>query len=60
MAQTNFTAADMYPKAVPAPQVTEEPKVSVSTKKAKKTVEPVAEAPVVEEVVEEEAPKDSE
>ena len=56
MAQTNFTAADMYPKAAIAKATHAAP----APKKAKKAVaEPVVEAPVVEEVIEE-APVDSE
>lgn len=44
MAQTNFTASDMYPKSAPAVVSTPAPKA------AKKKPEPVVEAPIVEEV----------
>lgn len=64
MAQTNFTAADMYPKATPVAK----PAAPAVKKAAPKKVEPVVAAPVVKEapVVEEapvaveEAPVDSE
>ena len=58
MAQTNFTAGDMYPKAAPAAPVA--PKVAPAPKKAKKVEEPVVETPVIEEAPTEEAPADSE
>lgn len=57
MAQTNFTAADMYPKASVAAATHAAPAPAV--KKAKKAAQPVVEAPVAEEIVEE-APVDSE
>jgi hypothetical protein len=54
MAQTNFTAGDMYPKAAPAPapapKKAEAP--APAPKKAVKKPEPVVEAPVVEEAEE--------
>lgn len=61
MAQTNFTAADMYPKASIAKGDHAAPVAASAPKKAKKVAapEPVVEAPVVEEVIEE-APVDSE
>lgn len=52
MAQTNFTAGDMYPKAV-KPVVVAAPEPTPAPKKAKKVVEePVA---VVEETIAEES-----
>jgi hypothetical protein len=50
MAQTNFTAGDMYPKAV-KPVVVSAP---AAPKKFAKKAEPVVEAPVVEETSAEE------
>jgi hypothetical protein len=49
MAQTNFTAGDMYPKAAPAsaPKKVEAP--APAAKKAFKKPEPVVETPVVAE-----------
>ncbi len=56
MAQTNFTAGDMYPKAAPAAPTKAAP---ATPKKVAKKAEPVVEAPVVEETPAE-APADSE
>ena len=48
MAQTNFTAADMYPKASVAAATHAAPAPAV--KKAKKVAQPVVEAPVAESI----------
>ena len=55
MAQTNFTAGDMYPKAAPAPAPKKVEASAPAPKKAPKTVEPVVEVETVEEAPVEEA-----
>jgi hypothetical protein len=55
MAQTNFTAGDMYPKAAPAPAPKKVEAPAPAPKKAPKTVEPVVEVETVEEAPVEEA-----